>query len=46
MTMRPPHRAVDRISPSRDQCRVRMRAPHALPPTRRQSDALAIGVGK
>ena len=46
MTMRPPHRAVDRISPSRDQWRVRMRAPHALPPTRRQSDALAIGVGK
>ena len=46
MTKRPPQRAVDRIRPSRDQWRVRMRAPHALPPTRRHSDALAIGVGK
>ena len=46
MTMRPPQRAVDRIRPSRDQWRVRIRAPQALPPTSRQRDALAIGVGK
>ena len=43
MTNKLPAMAVEIMSPSRDQCRVRIRAPQVQPPTNRHSEALAIG---